>query len=86
MIVSETQAPPTGGMGGSIRSWERGLDHWHKDAFEGTGVTEEDLDNAIVIGDAKPSSGAVRKAGWNGLDWCGNVICFVADGAEIKGG
>jgi len=26
MIISETQKPPVGGMGGSIHDWERGTD------------------------------------------------------------
>jgi hypothetical protein len=77
MIISKDQKPPVGGMGGSLHSWERGLDCWHQDAFKGCG---KDIEDAIAT---LPESGGKRKEGWNGLDWCGNVICFVPDGTEI---
>ena len=83
MMVDEKTPPPTGGMGGSIHSWERSKDPFHQDAFRGTGMTDEQLDNAIVIGKGGISKGE-RKSGWMGLDWCGNPICFVADGTEVK--
>lgn len=25
-----------------------------------------------------------RRTGWYGLDWCGNVIVFIADGTEVN--
>jgi hypothetical protein len=71
MIISETQQPPVGGMGGSIHSWERSVDPWHADAFP------SHLRYAGTTGE--------RKAGWDGLDWCGNTVCFVPDGTEIEG-
>ena len=67
-LVRPDEKPPVGGMGGSIHDWERGSDPWHRDAFP-----DEFKDSA-------PSQGA-RADGWYALDWCGNVIGFVADGA-----
>lgn len=83
MVIDEKTAPPVGGMGGSIHSWERSLDPFHRDAFAGTGLTDEQLDNAITIG-GKVNDGE-RKHGWLGLDWCGNPIAFVPDGTEMEG-
>jgi hypothetical protein len=71
MIITPEQKPPTGGMGGSIHDWERGLDPWHKDAFPDEFKT------------AAPHQGEQRKTGWYALDWCGNIIGFVADGEEL---
>lgn len=67
--VSETQKPEPRG---DVTEWERGLDPWHADAFKGT-----------------PMEGTVnrtgeRQSGWYGLDWCGNVISWVPDGAETE--
>jgi hypothetical protein len=84
MITSKLQAPPVGGMGGFIHSWERTADPWHRDAFKGTGLTDADLDNALVISLEGPIRGGVRAEGWGGLDWCGNLICFVPDGTEVQ--
>jgi hypothetical protein len=70
MIISETQQPAVGGMGGSIHSWERSIDPWHKDAFP--------LEFKHVGTDGE------RKAGWDGLDAYDNVITFIADGTEIE--
>jgi len=56
-------------MGGSVHSWERSLDPWHKDAFP-TGLEQA-------------GTGGERRAGWDALDAYGNVIGFVADGEEI---
>lgn len=75
MIVSETQKPPVGGMGGSIHDWERSLDPWHKDAFKGVSVDGKQIDAFANKGD--------RQNGWMALDWCGNPLGFVADGAEF---
>jgi hypothetical protein len=69
MIISETQKPPVGGMGGSVHDWERGLDPWHEEAFEGL---------PTPLGCTKGE----RKGGWFALDAYGNQIGFVADGEE----
>lgn len=74
LIVDEYHAPPLGGMGGSIHSWERGLDPWHKEAFQ-----KEFRDQ---VPRTEQYQGE-RRVGWYGLDWCGNVITFVADGTQI---
>lgn len=50
MIVTKDRKPPTGGMGGSIHDWERGLDPWHVNAFKDTGVLETSLDKSVCIG------------------------------------
>ena len=71
MITGPNQKPPIGGMGGSIHSWERGLDPWHRNAFP------DELKGSA------PNQGE-RKEGWCGLDWCGNWIHFVPDGTEVK--
>jgi len=83
MITDKDNKPPTGGMGGSVHGWERAKDPFHRDAFKGTGITDEQLDNAVVIGGGGVSAGS-RKEGWMALDWCGNEIGFVPDGTEIK--
>lgn len=63
---------PIGGMGGSIHSWERGLDPWHPNAFP-------DEIKALLSNADTP-----RKSGWYALDWCGNTIGFIADDEEIE--
>jgi len=80
MIVDENTRLPVGGMGGTLHAWERSLDPFHVDAFAGTGLTEEQLDNAIGGKVSKEE----RKSGWLGLDYWGNPICFVADGTEVE--
>jgi hypothetical protein len=57
-------------MGGSIHSWERSVDPWHQDAFP------EEFKGIGTTGK--------RQAGWDGLDWCGNTITFVADGTVLE--
>lgn len=52
-----------------IASWERGKDPWHKNAFP------SGLKHAGTDGN--------RQNGWLGLDGYGNVVTFVADGAEV---
>lgn len=49
-----------------VDGWERGLDPWHEDAFP------DEFKHVGTKGE--------RRAGWYALDWCGNVIGFVADG------
>ena len=71
MIVDGQHAPSTGGMGGSIHAFERGLDPWHRDAFP---IEFQ----AAFVGSAGP-----RAEGWYALDFCGNVIGFIKDGTEI---
>jgi hypothetical protein len=68
MIVDAQSQLPVGGMGGAVHAWERGVDPWHEDAFP---------DEFTYAGTTGP-----RKEGWFALDWCGNVIGFVADGTE----
>lgn len=50
--------------------YERGLDPWHTDAFP------DELKKAGTTGE--------RKTGWYPVDWCGNVIGFIADGTEME--
>lgn len=69
-IVSETVQPPIGGMGGSVWSWERGLDPWHEDAFP------TELRHVGTTGR--------RRAGWFALDHWGNPIGFVTDGTDLR--
>jgi hypothetical protein len=71
MTITETQAPPIGGMGGSVHSWERGSDPWHKDA------APKGLEDAFDSG--------TRKTGWMALDAYGNAIGWCADGTEMEG-
>lgn len=69
-VVQPNVKPPVGGMGGSVHDWERGLDPWHRDAFPDK------------FKDSAPNQG-VRSNGWSALDWCGNVIGFLPDGAPL---
>ena len=73
MIVDKNSSIPVGGMGGSIQYWERGLDPWHRDAFP------EEFESLA------PNQGEKRAEGWYAIDWCGNVIGFIADGSEYPG-
>lgn len=68
LVVSETQQPAPLSW---VDHWERGLDPWHADAFNGT-----PLEGAFA-------REKIRKTGWYAIDWCGNVVGFVADGAVI---
>jgi len=70
MIVSETQKPPVGGMGGSIWDWERGTDPFHTDAFP------PEFKWAGTQGEPQ--------TGWIALDGLGNQIGWCPDGTEIK--
>jgi len=76
VIVTKDQAPPTGGMGGAIHKWERGLDPWHRDSFEGLGAE---------VQDQAPNQEGERKSGWYAVDYCGNTIGFVTDGSMYGG-
>lgn len=73
MTVGPDCPPPVGAMGGSVHSWERAADPWHRDAFP-----DEFMDSA-------PNQG-VRQTGWVGLDAFGNSIGWVADGTPLLGG
>ena len=75
MIVDKKYKPPLGGMGGSVHDWERGKDPWHPDAFKGVGKHIEDQ---------IPNKGESRDEVWYALDWCGNIIGFVADGTQLE--
>lgn len=84
MIVSKDNKPPVGGMGGTVHDWERSSSPWHVDAFKGTGLTDEQLDNAVCVGAAKGVERGVRQEGWMALDYWGNPVGFVPDGTEIQ--
>lgn len=71
ITVGPETPPPVGGMGGSIHSWERDLDPWHKDAFP------EEMKRYA------PEQG-VRRSGWTGLDAFGNAIHWIPDGTTMK--
>jgi hypothetical protein len=71
MIIGPDQAPPVGGMGGSIHKWGRGTSPWHKDCFPSE------------FKSAAPEQGEKPLSGWEGFDWCGNVIAWVPDGTVI---
>lgn len=69
MKISAAQHPPVGIMGGSVHSYERCLDPWHKDAFP---------DHLRGAG-----RGGKRRHGWMALDAWGNPIGFFRDGEEF---
>lgn len=71
MTVSQDNQPPIAGL---IFGWERGLDPWHADGFPSD------------LRDYAPHQGTIRAEGWFGLDWCGNEIIFVQDGATWEEG
>lgn len=71
IVTGPNQQPPTGGMGGSIHDWERGLSPWHRDAFP------DDLK------DFAPEHGR-RTEGWFALDAFGNVIGWIPDGTVLN--
>ena len=71
LITGPDVQPPLKGLGGSLHSWERGLDPWHADAFP------------AEFRQAAPHQGK-RENGWFGLDWCGNPITFVKDGTVFE--
>lgn len=80
MIVDKDNPPPLRSAMSAV-AWERCPDPFHVDAFKGTGVN---LDKAIVIGAAEISKGE-RREGWMALDWCGNPVGWIHDGAEVVG-
>lgn len=67
IMITSKRKPPIGGMGGSIHDWERGESPWNHKSFP-----SELKDQAPEQGDSKE--------GWLSLDWCGNIIGFIADG------
>lgn len=69
LIVDKFNKPPLPNY--CADNWERGLDPWHGDA-----APEE-------FADRFPNQGE-RKEGWFLLDWCGNQIGFIPDGAEYQ--
>jgi hypothetical protein len=56
---------------GRVDKWERGPDPFHADALP----------------DFAKSSGTqgARRMGWSAIDWCGNMIGWLADGTEYTG-
>lgn len=69
-IVRADEKPPVGGMGGSIHDWQRGTNPFARSAMP------PEFQSRF------PDVPAAE--GWLALDWCGNVITFVADGATLK--
>lgn len=67
MKVIDINNRPSGDLGGSVWTWERGRDPWHADAFPKE--FQSDLWNT-----------GERKEGWFGLDYWGNRVAFIADG------
>lgn len=68
-IITASEKPPVGGMGGSVHAWERGTHPFSRRA----------LPDAFKY--AAPA--APQEEGWIALDWAGNMINFVSDGDEI---
>lgn len=68
MTVNEHTPPPENDF---VYQWVRGLDPFHPDAFP------PELRHQM------PKQ-CNRKSGWEGLDWVGNMIVFVADGTVIR--
>lgn len=68
--ISETQMPPIGGFGGSAHQYERSPDPFARKFIP------EHLQKYFP--DAPP------RMGWLAIDWCGNVIGFVPDGAVFN--
>ena len=66
MIVTGSDKPPLGGMGGSVHDWERGGDPFHSSQFP------DEFKHVGKQGD--------QYQGWLALDWCGNIIGFLKDG------
>jgi len=66
--------PPVGGMGGSIHDWERGVNPFHISAFP------DEFKRFAPDKSPKPTRG------WLALDWCGNVIGFMADKTRSTNG
>lgn len=71
MLVDKDHPPPDD-YHWLIYKWVRGVDPWHADAFP------PELRYAGTTGE--------RKEGWEGEDWAGNAIVFIADGTIIKEG
>lgn len=70
IIVSETNKPPLHIYASWVFDFERGFDPWPAAAFP------DELKHAGTTG--------ARAEGWHCLDWCGNVVGFIADGTEIN--
>ena len=73
MIIDSQNPPPVGGF---VVEWVRGLDPWHPDVFP-LGV------RVVLLALWLPGE---RRSGWEGLDWAGNMIIFVADGTVLPAG
>ena len=71
MIVNLFTPPPLSQLFSGVHGFERGLDPWHVDAFP---------DEFKYVG-----ARGKRLEGWYALDWCGNVIGFIADGTVYPG-
>jgi hypothetical protein len=50
MIIGPDQAPPVGGMGGSIHKWGRGTSPWHKDCLQNSKVRRQNKEKNPSVG------------------------------------
>lgn len=62
--------PPVGILGGTVHSYERGIDPWHAEAFP------EPFSTIMPKGE--------RRHGWFALDGVGNQIVFIPDGTDLS--
>lgn len=69
VVTSEAQEPIIKGIF-EPDHYERGLDPWHADAMP------DEFKGNFPSGE--------RKAGWFGVDWCGNTVIWVPDGTEME--
>lgn len=69
-VANPNEKPPTGIMGGSVADWERGIDPFSRECFP------DEFQNFF---EDRPA-----EKGWLALDWCGNIIGFIADGNSFR--
>jgi hypothetical protein len=69
MIISENSPPNIDRMR-FVHEVERSADPWHANAFPSE------------FRSRAPNQGEQRM-GWDLIDWCGNVIGWIADGTEM---
>lgn len=81
MIVDKDNPPPLRAVVSAV-CWERSPDPFHADAFKGVDLPE----NAVIITlGGELNNTPVRRQGWMGIDWCGNPVGWIHDGAEVDG-
>ena len=71
VVVDADTPPPLECMAKCVHGFERSKSPWHADAFP-----DEFKRSAPEQGE--------RKSGWMALDWCGNLIGFIADGSSFN--